>query len=204
MVRFKNRQEAIQRLYTLLDKNSIDDNTIILAISKNGVFYAQELAKKLGFIEADFLFSEAITSPKNKECIIGRVSETEDVVLIEELIDAFEISKDFVYEEAKRLHNEKIISYIYEYRYGDGLMDLKGKRVILVDEGANSGLTLEVCIKSCINQGVKQVDVAIPVVPSSLAKQIKKIGDYCYFVCEIDNFVDTNFYFEDKKDEYEL
>jgi len=104
----------------------------------------------------------------------------------------------------RRIYNEKIISYIYEYRYGDTIMDLKDKKVILVDEGANTGLTLEVCIKSCINQGVKSVDVAIPIVPSSLAKEIKKISDHSFFVYEIENFVDTNFYFKDRKDKYEL
>ena len=109
-----------------------------------------------------------------------------------------------MYSEAERLFDEKIINYMYEYRYGDSIVDIKDKKVILVDEGANTGLTLEVCIKSCINQGAKEVDVAIPIVPTSLAKEIKKITDYCYFVYEVENFVETNFYFEDRKDKYEL
>jgi putative phosphoribosyl transferase len=204
MIKFKNKEEALQRLYTILDVEKIDDETIILAISENGVFYAKEIAKRLGFIEADFLFSEPIVSPINKESILGYVSETKDVVLIDELIDAFEISQDFIYSEAQRLYNEKIIPYIYEYRYGDSLVDLKDMKVILIDEGANTGLTLEVCIKSCINAGAKEVDVAMPIVPLSLAKEVKKLSDYCYFVYEIENYVETDFYFEDRKDKYEL
>ena len=204
MVKFKDKSEALEKLYSLLDIDKIDDETIILAISEDGVFYAREIAQKVGFVEADFLFSEPIVSPQNKECILGCVSETKDIVLIEELIKAFDISKDYVYSEAKRLFDEKIISYIYEYRYGDSIVDLKDKRVILIDEGANTGLTLEVCIKSCINQGAREIDVAIPIVPASLAKEIKKLSDHCYFVYEIENFVETNFYFEDRKDKYEL
>jgi len=204
MVKFANKEEALQKLYAILDIEKIDDETIILAVSENGVYYAREIAKKVGFIEADYLFSEPIVSPINKECILGCVSETKDVVLIDELIENFEISQDFVYSEADRLYSEKIIPYIYEYRYGDSLGDLKDMKVILIDEGANTGLTLEVCIKSCINAGAKEVDVAIPIVPDSLAKEIKKLSDYCYFVHEIENFVDTDFYFEDRKDEYEL
>jgi len=204
MVKFNSKEDAVEKLYRLLDLDKIDDDIVILAISEAGVFYARELAKKIGFIEADFLFTEQIVSPINKECVLGIVSETEDIVLIDELIDAFNINRDFVYEQARRIYNEKIISYIYEYRYGDTIMDLKDKKVILVDEGANTGLTLEVCIKSCINQGVKSVDVAIPIIPSSLAKEIKKISDHSFFVYEIENFVDTNFYFKDRKDKYEL
>jgi len=204
MVKFKNREEAVDKLYSLLDIEKIDAESVVLAISEKGVFYATEIAKRLGCVEADFLFSEPIISPQNKECLLGCVSETRDVVLIDELIEAFNISKDYIFSEAQRLYDEKIINYLYEYRYGDGIVDLKDKKVILVDEGANTGLTLEVCIKSCINQGAKKVDVAVPIVPASLAKEIKKISDYCYFVYEIENFVDTNFYFEDKKDKYEL
>jgi putative phosphoribosyl transferase len=204
MVKFNSKEDAVEKLYRLLDLDKIDNDVVILAISEAGVFYATELAKRIGFVEADFLFTEPIVSPVNKECVLGIVSETEDIVLIDELIDAFNISRDFIYEQARRIYNEKIISYIYEYRYGDTIMDLKDKKVILVDEGANTGLTLEVCIKSCINQGVKSVDVAIPIVPSSLAKEIKKISDHSFFVYEIENFVDTNFYFKDRKDKYEL
>ena len=182
MIKFKNKEEAVEKLYSLLDLEKIDDETIILAISKEGVYYARTIAQKIGLVEADFLFSEPIVSPHNKECVLGCVSETRDVVLIDELIDAFSISRDYVYSEASRLYDEKIINYIYEYRYGDTIADIQNKKVILIDEGANTGLTLEVCIKSCINQGAKEVDVAIPIVPESLAKEIKKISDYCYFV----------------------
>jgi len=204
MIKFANKEEALQRLYEILDIEKIDNETVILAISENGVYYAKEIAKKVGFIEADYLFSEPIVSPVNKECILGCVSETKDVILIDELIENFEISQDFIYSEADRLYNEKIIPYIYEYRYGDSLLDLKDMKVILIDEGANTGLTLEVCIKSCINAGAKEVDVAMPLIPLSLAKEVKKLSDYCYFVYEIENFVETDFYFKDRKDEYEL
>jgi putative phosphoribosyl transferase len=204
MIRFKNKEEALNKLYSILDIEEIDEDSVILAISENGVYYATEIAKKVGLIEADYLFSEEIVSPINKECILGCVSETKDVVLINELIESFDITQDFIYSEAERLYNEKIIQYIYEYRLGDTLIDLKDKKVILIDEGANTGLTLEVCIKSCINAGAKEVDVAMPIIPVSLAKEIKKLSDYCYFVYEIENYVETDFYFEDRKDNYEL
>ncbi|NPA55344.1 MAG: hypothetical protein GXO40_03185 [Epsilonproteobacteria bacterium] len=204
MVKFNDKKEAFEKLFETIDKEYITNDTLVLAISEYGVYYAQEIAKSLGFVEADFLFSEPIVAPENKECILGCVSETKDIVLIDELIDAFGISKDYIYSEANRLYDEKIISYIYEYRLGQTIQYLKDKKVILVDEGANTGLTLEVCIKSCIAQGAKQIDVAMPIVPMSLAKEIKKITDHCYFVYEIEHFVDTDFYFRDRKDTYEL
>jgi len=203
MVKFKNREEALLKTINLIDIEFGDD-MVVLAVSENGVYYATEISKKFGLYETDFIFSESIVAPNNKECILGAVTETNDFVFIEELVDSFEISRDFLYSEAKRIYEEKIISYMYKYRQGDKIIDLENRKVLLVDEGATSGLTLEACIKSCVNAKAKQIDVAIPIVPKSLAGQIRKVADSCYFVYEVENFVETNFYFEDRKEKYEL
>ncbi len=203
MVKFKSKEEALLKLVNLIEVNPMDE-IVILAISENGIYYAQELSKRLAIYEADFMFSEEIVAPHNKECVLGTITETNDFVFIDELIDSFEISRDFLYSEAKRVYEEKIISYMYKYRQGDQIIDLENKRVLLVDEGATTGLTLEACIKSCINSKVKQIDVVIPIVPKSLASQVRKVADNCYFVYEVENFVETNFYFEDRKEKYEL
>ena len=196
---FENREEALNRMISILDRN-IDEDTILLAISEQGVYYAKEIAKRFSLMDTDLLFSEILYAPNNRECSIGCISETEDYVLIEELINSFSISLDFIYSELKRLYEEKIISYIYKYRQGDSIISLKDRKVLLVDEGAVTGLTLEACIKSCISEGAKQLDVVMPVVPKSLGNQVKKLADNCYFVHEIENFVDIDFYFKDRKE----
>lgn len=206
MIKFKHKEDASSSLLSLLDFFELRRcDTTIVAISEQGIYYADEIARRLvKDKEVEFMFTEIIRAPHNKECALGCVSETQDVVLIDELIDAFEITTDFVYGEANRLYNEQIIKYMYKYRHGDVISSLEGKRVLLIDEGINSGLTLETCINSCINKRAAQVDVLIPLVPKSIADTIRSMADNCYFVYEIENFVETNFYFEDKKEEYEL
>ena len=44
------------------------------------------------------------------------VSETEEIVINDILINSFDINLDYIYGDAKRKHEDKILSYIYRYR----------------------------------------------------------------------------------------
>jgi len=195
--KFKNRQEALEKLLSIIDINAIDD-MLVISISENGNFYAREIAMRGGLLEGDFLFIEEIKSPENKQTSLAAISETKDYILIDELINAFEITDDYIYSEAERVYEEKILQNIYQFRGGESIISLQNRNVLLVDEGANTGLTLLCAIKSCISKKAASINVAIPVIAKETAKNIEKLVDNTYFVYEIEDFVDTDFYFKEK------
>jgi len=195
--KFKNRQEALEKLLSILDIRAADD-MVVISINKNGNFYAREIAMKGGLLEGDFLFIEEIKSPQNKETSLAAISETKDYILIDELIDAFEITDDYVFNEAERVYEEKILQNIYQFRGGESIISLQNRNVLLVDEGANTGLTLLCAIKSCISKKAASINVAIPVIAKDTARVIEKLVDNTYFVYKIEDFVDTDFYFKEK------
>jgi len=197
MKRFKNRHEAVEKLLQLIDRYALSD-MVILSISENGSFYAREIALRGGMLEGDFLFIEKIKSPENKETSFGAISETRDYVLIEELIESFEITDDYIFSEAERIYEEKILQNIYKFRGGESIISLQDRNVLLVDEGANTGLTLLCAIKSCIAKKAASINVAVPVIAKECAKVVEKLVDNTYFVYEIEDFVDTDFYFKEK------
>ena len=197
MKKFKNRQEALEKLLSIIDINAIDD-MLVISISENGNFYAREIAMRGGLLEGDFLFIEEIKSPENKQTSLAAISETKDYILIDELINAFEITDDYIYSEAERVYEEKILQNIYQFRGGESIISLQNRNVLLVDEGANTGLTLLCAIKSCISKKAASINVAIPVIAKETAKNIEKLVDNTYFVYEIEDFVDTDFYFKEK------
>ena len=94
---------------------------------------------------------------------------------------------DYVYGEAKRRYEEKILSYLYKYRKGDLITDLSGKNVMIVDEGADTGLTLMAALKTVMSLHAHKVGVAIPVVPESLDEE--------FFAHRVPNFVETKLYY---------
>ncbi|WP_456479381.1 phosphoribosyltransferase family protein [Nautilia sp.] len=197
MKRFKDRQEALEKLLSILDIKAVDD-MLVISISENGNYYAREIAMRGGLLEGDFLFIEEIKSPENKETSLAAISETKDYILINELIEAFEITDDYIFNEAERVYEEKILQNIYKFRGGESIISLRNRNVLLVDEGANTGLTLLCAIKSCISKKAASINVAVPVIAKETARVIEKLVDNTFFVYEIEDFVDTDFYFKEK------
>jgi len=195
---FKNRQEALDKLLKILDKETIKDN-VVLSISKRGILYAREIGLKEGFLEGDFLFIEKVKSPINKETAIAAVSETKDYIIIDELINSFEINDDFLFGEIERVYEEKILQDIYQLRAGEGIIPIKDRNVLLVDEGANSGLRVMCAIKSCIAQKAATINIAMPVIAKETAEMIRKLADNTFFVKEVEDFVSIDFYFKENE-----
>ncbi len=124
------------------------------------------------------------------------VSETEEIVLHNELVDSFEINLDFIYGEAHRQYEEKILPKVYKYRKGDLIGSLSGKNVLLIDEGCETGMTVLSAIKTVINGGAKSVAYATPLISTDVSHSLEPVTDEIFFVHKISNFVDVEFYYQ--------
>ncbi|GAB6044660.1 phosphoribosyltransferase [Caminibacter profundus] len=193
---FKNKEEALNKLLNVIDKKIIQDS-VVLAINKRAIYYAKEIALRNGMLEGDFLFIEEVKSPINKDTSLASVSETKDYILINELIESFEITDDYLFNEIERVYEEKILEDIHKLRAGEGIITLENKNVLLVDEGASTGLTLLCAIKSCINKKVNSINVAIPVIAKETAEMVEKIVDNVFFAKVVEDYIDTRFYFKE-------
>ncbi|HHS91933.1 MAG TPA: hypothetical protein ENK82_01155, partial [Campylobacterales bacterium] len=162
-VLFQNREEAVK---ALINELPIDDfsekNTIVLGVSEGGVYFAHELSKKLD-IPMNILLSEPIYSLVNPELTIAMVGETEEVIIHKALVEAFNIPKDYIYNEAQNKYADEILGYISKYRNGEGLKKLDDKCVILTDECVETGMTMMVAVKTAISLGAKNIFIAVPV-----------------------------------------
>jgi putative phosphoribosyl transferase len=196
----KDRKDAAQQLFDVLPMQQIkEEQWSIIAVSRGGLELASYLKGNMSN-ELNILFLEAIMAPHNDECEIARVSETEEIVINEKLIDAFEIQYDYVYGEAHRKHEEDILSYIYKYRKGKPFASMKNKIVLLVDEGAETGSKFMTALKTILAQQPKAVYVAVPVLPSDILEQLETFVDDIFFVYDIDDYVETALYYEKLED----
>lgn len=194
---YKDREDAARQLMETLPLERIrQEKWKIIAVSSGGLKIASIIAKRAG-VKVEILFSEAIYAPSNHECELGRVSETEEIVVHEELVDAFGVQYDYIYGEAHRKHEEKILSSIYKFRKGAQFPNLKDEHVLLVDEGCESGMKLMTGIKTAMTVDAKAVFVAIPVAPKSVAEALNQIVDESYVVHEVNDYVKTYCYYED-------
>ena len=193
---FKDRKDAASKLKEQLPLDRMkQEKWFLVAVSSGGLELIHYLNERLN-LEKDFLFSAGIYAPKNSECELARVSEYEEIVINDNLVKAFGIKYDYIYGEASRKHEEKILSSIYKYRKGKHFEDMEGKNVMLVDDGAESGLKLMSAIKTVLAMNVKAVYVAVPVLPSDLLDGLEPLTDDIFLVSALDDYVMTESYYE--------
>ncbi len=195
-----DHKDAATQLSEIIPINKLkDESWNIIAVSKGGLKLASYIKNKLpNYI--DFLFSEAIMAPNNEECEIARVSEKEEIVINEQLVSSFEIKYDYIYGEARRKHEEKILSYIYQYRKGKPFPSMRDKVVLLVDEGSETGLKFMTALKTIFTMQPKAVYIAVPVLPTDVLELLETFTDDIFFLHNIDDYVETNLYYKNLPD----
>jgi len=193
---FQNREEAAAELIEVIPSNLFESfSTVVIGVSEGGVFFAEKISRAL-HAQMDILLSEPIVAPNNPELAIAIISETEDMVMNKALIDAFEIDEDYVYSEANRKYEERVLSYVYKYRKGIPLRPLRGKNVILADESIETGLTMTVALKSMIELGVKSVYVAAPVLDQTVYDNLLSLCDGVFCPHRIRDYISIEYYYE--------
>ena len=174
-VYFKDREEAGRRLAEKLIEFK-DQNPIILALPRGGVVLGAEVARALN-CPLDLVIPRKIGHPGNPEYAIAAVTESGALVANESEIASvdtewFEREKAVQIAEAKR--RRKV------YLKGRKQVNLRGKTIIIVDDGIATGLTMMAAISEVkANNPVKTI-IAVPVAPADIYKQIKG---------EVDDFV---------------
>jgi len=194
---FKSREDAAKKLHDVIPMQKLkDESWKLVAVSSGGLSLSSFLRGRF-LNPIEFLFSEAIYAPNNDECEIARGSEGEEIVINEALVTAFEIKYDYIYGEARRKHEEKILSYIYQYRKGRHFPSMKGQVVLLVDEGSETGLKLISAVKTILAQRPKAIYIAVPILPSDVLEKLDEFADDVFYIHQIDDYVETSLYYEE-------
>ena len=166
---FANRAEAGRLLSEkLFDYKGTD--TVVLAIPRGGVPVGYEIAKRLQ-LPLGILLSKKIGHPANKEYAVGSVSL--DSVIINERV---QLPEAYIENEIVRLRKlllEKQLLYMGNATFPD----VKGKNVIVVDDGIATGSTVLVSIAMLRKKKAGQIIVAVPVVPSDNVELFRQKAD---------------------------
>ena len=192
---FADREDALRQLIERLDGINFS-NTMVLSISTDAMSLAQGVANHFE-LPLEHLFIQPIYAPENPDCTIGIVSELMDVVFDDELLRAFDISVDYVYAKAQECYTKKILPLARKMRLGDSITPFAGKNILIVDEGVETGFSIEVAIKTCINHGCKSASIATPVLSRDIESYLLRFCDCIYSVIRPEFFVSTNYYYKE-------
>ena len=192
---FKNREEAGARLALKLNKYKDKEGIIVLGLPRGGVIIGNEIANYLN-CPLDVIIIRKLGFPGNSEIAIGAISEAGNIILDEDLISYYRISDEYIREEVSR-QKSLIDKRVDLYRKGSSPIDLKGKTVILVDDGVATGSTMKVAISTLRVEEKKKVVVAIPVLPLETAEGLLKLADELIFLEMPYDFVSVGSYYQD-------
>jgi len=193
---FEDRQDAATQLIETLPLELLSKNeTVVIGVSEGGVYFADKIAKKID-AQMDILLTEAIFAPNNPELAIAMISETDEVVMHEALVDAFDISEDYVYSEAQRKYEDEVLAYVYKYRKGSDLVSLEGKYVLLADECIETGLTMMVALKSVIVRGAKNIYIATPILDKTVYQNLLTVCDGVFCPHKIQDYISIEYYYK--------
>lgn len=169
---FINRKDGGQKLAQALEKYK-NKNVIVLGIPRGGAETAYYVAKHLNS-EFSLLISRKLGHPGNPEYAFGAIAEDGSTYLNPDATNELTRNEmDRVIEEQKK----EIQRRIQKLRKGESLPELKGKTVILVDDGIATGATLFASITMCKNKGAGKIIVAAPVSGREIEQEIKQKVD---------------------------
>ncbi len=173
---FNDRSDAGKQLALQLEKYKDRKEVIVLGLTRGGVVTASEIAS---FLHATLnaVVVRKIGAPGNPELALGAISEHGEGVFNEHLIGLLGISPEYL---AKEVERQKMIvkQRLALYRGSSASPDLKGKTIILVDDGIATGASMRAAIKSVKIAGAKKVVLAVPVAaPDSLRKMEKEVDE---------------------------
>jgi len=180
---FQNREVAGKLLAEKLkeDIKNLNNSLIVLGIPRGGVVVAEAVAKVLG-CSLDVIVVKKLGAPGQSELAIGAVGETEGSKYIDEqLVQELGVSMEYLGKEIQE--KKKEIKRREElFRQGKHALDLKGKTVIIVDDGAATGATVIAAAREVWNHEPKKVMVSLPVVAKDTLAKLEKEADEVIFL----------------------
>jgi putative phosphoribosyl transferase len=158
---FANRAEAGQLLAEKLLEYAGRDGVIVLGLPRGGVPVAFEVAQQLR-VPLDVFIVRKLGVPGFEELAVGAIASGGVRVLNEDVARALP-NADEVIEAVTARETTELERREQSYRDGRPAPDLRGKTVILVDDGLATGATMRAAVAALRRRDVARIIVAAPV-----------------------------------------
>jgi predicted phosphoribosyltransferase len=171
---FADRVEAGRLLAGQLQKLK-SESAVVLGIPRGGVVIANEIAMGLN-ADLDVVLTHKLGAPANKELAVGSVSENGHL-FINEMVAPY-VGADKRYIEQERTYQlSQIAVKVRLYRSILSKLPLKGRVVIVTDDGVATGATMQAAVWSIRQEGAKKIILALPVGPRDSVTILSKDAD---------------------------
>lgn len=194
---FKDRESAGRELGGRLRRWRIDE-PIVLALPRGGVPVAREVARALG-APLDVWVVRKLRVPWSPDLGLGAVAETGWIYLSPEMARTCGVCDEaltsLVYYRMREVDDR-----VADFRHGRTPPDVRGRTVILVDDGIATGATIRAAIQSLRLRRPSQIVVAVPAAPAPTLDALVDDVDGIVFLRTSPEIVPVNRWYEEYRD----
>ena len=193
--KFRNRREAGRALAPYFRKYAGAPDVIVLALPRGGVPVAYELARELG-VPLDIFIVRKLGMPGYEELAMGAIASGGVRVLNENVVsqlrDPERVLEHVTAQETRELERREM-----EYRAGRPAPDLRGKTVILVDDGLATGATMRAAVKALKQRAIARCVVGVPVSSPETCAELREQVDEIVCAITPEDFRAVGQFYED-------
>jgi putative phosphoribosyl transferase len=172
--RFRDRREAGLALAARLE-GLREEKPVVLALPRGGVPVAFEVARVL-HAPLDVMVVRKLGVPFQPELGMGAVGEGGARVLDPDIVRVAQVTPDEIaaVEARERAELERRVRL---YRGGRPMTSVKGRTVIVVDDGIATGGTARAALQIARSQGARRVVLAVPVAAPESVRELSDVAD---------------------------
>jgi predicted phosphoribosyltransferase len=172
---FRDRRDAGRRLADKLAAYANRPDVIVLALPRGGVPVAYEVARRL-VAPMDVFVVRKLGVPGYEELAMGAVATGGVRVLNDQLVEHLGIPDQMIDAVASR-ERQELARRERLYRGSRSPPDVRGRTVILVDDGLATGATMFAAIEALRNQNPARIVVAVPTASPDTCEEMKQKAD---------------------------
>ncbi len=171
---FQNRSEAGQLLAKELSDLRGKD-VVVLAVPRGGVLVGYEISRSLD-APLDVYITRKLGAPGNEELALGAIASDGTVVLDPVLMRQLGVTQRYLEDEMERQRAE-ILRRLSLYRNQRSSLGIKGRIVVLADDGVATGATTMAALRALRKQEPAELILAVPVGPPDAIERLKAEAD---------------------------
>jgi predicted phosphoribosyltransferase len=172
---FRDRSDAGRQLAVRLSAYANRPDVLVLALPRGGVPVGFEVARELN-VPLDVFLVRKLGLPGQEELAMGAIATGGVRVLNEDVVQTLQIPEEVIDEVAAR-EQQELQRRERLYRDDRPPCLVRGRKVILVDDGLATGSTMRAAVAALRQQHPARIIVAVPVGAAQTCAELETEAD---------------------------